>query len=214
MMPGKTDLSGVWQARLPDGTTTCAVLPGTLDENKIGEPDRPEKLWHNEITAGRAEDDSFGENPINTRFTRKYTFTGPAEFSRELTLPELPEGQRWIITVERSRKLRLRVNGKDADTLLPGTLSTPWRFETFTLRKGRNELCFVSDNSYPDWPAEAILYSSAATDETQTNWNGLLGNISLEGKPAVFLTGARLVAAGDLMEAELQADVSVPSEFA
>ena len=85
------NLSGLWQVRLQDGTAAEAWLPGTLDENGIGGPDRPEKQWHSEITTGRAEDDFFGENPISTRFTRKHTFTGPAEFFREITLPELPE---------------------------------------------------------------------------------------------------------------------------
>ena len=208
------DLSGEWRVRLQDGTEAKACLPGTLDENGIGGPDRPEKQWHSEITTGRAEDDFFGENPISTRFTRKHTYTGPAEFTREITLDALPEGCRWIITAERSRKLSLRVNGEAAEPVTPGTLSTPWRFETRALRAGKNELRFVSDNSYPGWPAEAILYSSAATDETQTNWNGILGEIRLEAKPEVFLTGARLVCDPEMKTAELQADICGSPEAA
>ena len=210
----KYDLSGSWQVRLPDGTAGEAVLPGTLDTNGIGGPDRPQKQWHDEIKTGRAEDDTFGENPISTRFTRRFTFTGPAEFTRTVTLEELPAGCRWIVTVERSRQLRLRVNGQEASTLLPGTLSAPWRFETHALRAGENTLCFICDNSYPGWPADAILYSSAATDETQTNWNGLLGSMTLEALPEVFLLGARLVCGRNGGEAELQADISVPETLA
>ena len=208
------DLSGEWQAELRDGTQAKVQLPGTLDENGMGGPDRPEKQWHDEITTGRAEDDFFGTNPISTRFTRKHTYTGPAVFSREIALSEAPEGFRWIITAERSRKLRLWVNGEAAEPLLPGTISTPWRFETHALKAGCNELRFEADNSYPGWPAEAILYSSAATDETQTNWNGILGQIRLEAKPAVFLLGARLVCIPGTGMAELQADVSAPEELA
>ena len=153
----KYDLSGSWQVRLPDGTTGNAVLPGTLDTNGIGGPDRPEKQWHDEIKTGRAEDDTFGENPISTRFTRRHTFTGPAEFTRTVTLEDLPAGCRWIVTVERSRHLRLLVNGQEAATLLPGTLSTPWRFETLALQPGENNLCFICDNSYPGWPAVPVV---------------------------------------------------------
>ena len=208
------DLSGEWLARLQDGTEARVNLPGTLDENGIGGPDKPEKQWHDEITTGRAEDDFFGANPISTRFTRKHTYTGPAAFLREITLSECPEGFRWILTAERSRKLSLLVNGEEAEPLVPGTLSTPWQFETKALRKGKNELCFVADNSYPGWPAEAILYSSAATDETQTNWNGILGEIRLEAKPAVFLLGARLVCNPGMKEAELQVDLSAEAALA
>ena len=207
------DLSGIWRVRLPDGTAGEAALPGTLDTNGIGGPDRPAKQWHDEIKTGRAEDDTFGENPISTRFTRRYTFTGPAEFTRTVTVTDAPDDCRWIITAERSRQLRLRVNGQEANPLLPGTLSTPWRFETKALRSGENELCFICDNSYPGWPAEAILYSSAATDETQTNWNGLLGRLTLEAMPEVFLIGARLVCGRTGGEAELQADLSVPESL-
>ena len=37
------DLAGVWEVRLKDGRKFSAHLPGTLDENRIGDPDRPEK---------------------------------------------------------------------------------------------------------------------------------------------------------------------------
>ena len=131
-----------------------------------------------------------------------------------MTLDDLPEGCRWIITVERSRKLSLWVNGEEAEPVTPGTISTPWRFETRALRAGKNEFRFVADNSYPGWPADVILYSSAATDETQTNWNGILGEIRLEAKPEVFLIGARLICDPEMKTAELQADVCGSPEAA
>ena len=206
------NLAGEWLVTLPDGTKARAKLPGTLDENGIGGPDRPEKQWNDGVKLGYAEDDFFGQAPISTRFTRKHTFTGPATWTRWLHLAETPGQGRMLITVERCRKLRLLVNGQEAAPVLPGTLTTPWRFETRALQQGENELCFVSDNSYPGWPAEAIIYSSAATDETQTNWNGLLGAMTLEEKPAVFLLNAWMVlSAGET--ACLRADVSVPEDW-
>ena len=200
-------LAGVWRVSLPDGTEQTARVPGTLDENGIGGPDRPEKQWHDEAKQGVAEDDFFGNHPIHTRFTRKFTWTGPACWTREIVLPREPEG-RMILTVERSRKLSLTVNGEEAVPLLPGSVSTPWRFESRAFRKGGNSILLTCDNSYPGWPAGAILYSSAATDETQTNWNGLLGNITLEEKPPVFLLGLRLIPNREATRATIQADVS------
>ena len=200
------NLEGIWHVRLEDGLEAEARVPGSLDENKIGYPDRPEKLWQ-ESTQGLAEDDAFGDRPIHTRFTRKYTYTGPASWSREIVLAEEPEN-RMILTVERSRKLMLTVNGEAAAPLLPGSLTTPWRFESSAFRKGKNILCLTSDNSYPGWPADAILYSSAATDETQTNWNGLLGHVTLEEKPPVFLLNLRFIPNHDGTQARIQADLS------
>ena len=159
------DLSGEWQVRLQDGREYPARLPGTLDTNGIGDPDRPEKQWGG------------GTGPLHTRLTRRYTCTGAAVFFRTILLNEEPAGKRMILTAERSRLLRLQVNGEEAESLLPGTLSTPYLFETQALRRGENLLAFTSDNRYPGWPDQAILYSSAATDETQTNWNGILGEM-------------------------------------
>ncbi len=191
------DLAGKWTVRLPDGREYPAELPGTLDENRIGGPDCPEKQWGG------------GTGAIRTRLTRRYTFTGEAVFARTVTLKEDPSGKRMVLTAERARKLRLRVNGEEAESLLPGTLSTPYLFETRALHKGENRLELVSDNSYPGWPADAILYSSAATDETQTNWNGVLGTLSLEAKPRAFLLGTRLRMSADGSTADLETDISV-----
>ena len=193
------DLSGVWDVRLNDGRTASARLPGTLDGNRIGGPDKPEKQWHGNTGA------------ITTRFTRKYTYTGPAVFHRTVTLAEEPAGGRMILTAERSRALTLTVNGEKADSVLPGTLSTPYVFESAAWRKGENRITLTADNSYPGWPKDAILMSSAATDETQTNWNGILGGITLERKPAVFLAGVTLGAGNRENMARLQAVLSLPS---
>ena len=203
----RMDLSGKWTVRLQDGTEAQALLPGTLDENGIGVPDRPEKLWQSAAPAFSGEN---GAQGIGTRFTRKVTYTGPACFTRKILWEGTPEGRRCIIRVERSRKLQLTVNGQEARPLLPGTLSTPWVFETEALRPGENEICFICDNSYPEWPAEAILYSSAATDETQTNWNGLIGDIRLETKPSVFLLNPRMVMNAEGSSVCFQAEVCAP----
>ncbi len=193
------NLSGAWDVRLKDGRAFSARLPGTLDTNRIGDPDRPEKQWNGTTGA------------ITTRFTRKYTYTGPALFERTVTLDEIPDTGRMILTAERSRALALEVNGEKAESVLPGTLSTPYVFESAAWQKGENRIVLTSDNSYPDWPADAILMSSAATDETQTNWNGILGKITLEQKPVIFLANVMLGAGTKKNTARVRAFVSLPS---
>ncbi|MDE7299110.1 MAG: hypothetical protein K2N94_09830, partial [Lachnospiraceae bacterium] len=51
---------------------------------------------------------------------------------------------------------------------------------------------FLSDNTYPGLPAKDILYSSTATDETQTNWNGILGYLRLRVEEPVFVPAVRV----------------------
>lgn len=50
----------------------------------------------------------------------------------------------------------------------------------------------IADNSYPGWPHDAIVFSSAATDETQTNWNGLMGYVRLRVEEETYLSGVRV----------------------
>ncbi len=159
------DLSGKWKVELSDGTKGEALLPGTLDENLIGK---------------RAA----GE-PISTRLTRRFSYEGEAAFISVLDM-ELPARKRVFLEAERSRSLRLFVDGEEIPALR-GTLSTPYLFEaTALLRKG-SEIRLVSDNSYKGLPREDIVNSSAATDETQTNWNGILGFFRLRIEEAAFI---------------------------
>lgn len=53
-------------------------------------------------------------------------------------------------------------------------------------------MVLLSDNSYPRLPHDAIVYSSAATDETQTNWNGVLGYLRLRTENQAFLDEIRV----------------------
>ncbi len=186
-MSMKIDLSGVYEAELSDGSRHSVKLPGTLDEARVGKPDDPAKQWHSEIVASRGK-----TQVIETRFTRPHSDEGPVAFRRELFLKELPEGKRFFVKAERSRKLSLSVNGEETLLVFPGSVSTPWLFEVKSLREGRNELCFTADNTYPGMPAGAIRYSSAASDETQTNWNGILGEISLFSTDEILICGSRI----------------------
>ena len=53
----------------------------------------------------------------------------------------------------------------------------------------------------------AIVYSSAATDETQTNWNGLLGYIRLREENPIFLSQVRVYPKdGGKLRAEIDLD--------
>ena len=94
------DLSGVWSCEIP-GCSAPMVLPGTLDENRIGFPDDPACQWKLDEVAriGFYRDG----DPIVTRLTRKYTYEGPAKISRTVAW-KVPEGCRIFADVERARQ--------------------------------------------------------------------------------------------------------------
>ena len=213
------DLSGKWLCKIEGMEAREAVLPGTLDENGIGFPDAGDNLWN--AAGAIADSDDVGwkedilEKPvIRTRLTRNYTYEGPAVFTREVELDPKP-GERWFLFAERSRKASLRVNGAEAPAAVEGTVSTPYEFEiTGLVRAGKNTLELTSDNSYPGWPRDAIVFSSAATDETQTNWSGFLGRLELRVERGAFLSDVRVYPGENTAAVEVEIDLDAPCEGA
>ena len=210
------DLSGLWRCDI-DGQSADIMIPGTLDENGIGFPDTGSNQWHPDING---TDGAFEAGaPIMTRLTRRFAHEGPAVISRLLDW-EVPAGKRVFLEVERARKLSLALNGQEVTPFSSGTVSTPWVFEVTGLMTGHDALALTTDNSYPGWPREDIVYSSAATDETQTNWNGLLGYVRLRAEEPTFMECVRAYPHGDRLDVRVtlstregwQGELTVSSE--
>lgn len=184
-------LNGKWHVVLEDGTTGQMDLPGTLDENGIGHRDVGANQWHPDAVLGNAAGEIDKDAPIATRFTRRHTYEGEARISRKITVPDYGT-DRLFVLAEWARALRLLVDGEACAVFRQGTLSTPYIFELTGAAPGEHEFTFLSDNSYPGMPKAAIYYSSAATDETQTNWNGILGECSMYTRPQNFIDSLRV----------------------
>ena len=182
-------LEGNWKAVLSDGTEGDIRLPGTLDENRLGHKDLGLNQWHSDAENGGEEFNP--DAPIATRFTRRYTYEGEALFSRRISFKQ-KEGERVFLEAERSRCLKLLVDGNEVPHFMPASINTPQVFEVTGMLGEDTELTLVSDNSYPGLPHDAIVFSSAATDETQTNWNGVLGYVRLRTEKEVFLSSLRV----------------------
>lgn len=193
------ELNGEWQVKLSgqewaEQPAIKAVLPGTLDENKIGGKDENREQWHPDVKLESAAEGD-GQNLILTRYTRNYSYEGPAHFSKTLAIAR-HSGERVFLEVERTRKLTCRINDQVVPEAVPGTASTPYVFELTGFLAGQKEggetLTLTCDNSYPGWPRKPIVFSSAATDETQTNWNGLLGFVRLRREKSCFIPAVRV----------------------
>ena len=182
------DLSGQWRCEIP-GQTTLIHLPGTLEENGVGFPDSVEKQWH--LENARAIGLWREGDPIMTRLTRKHIFEGAAQLSRTFQW-DAPRGKRVFLECERARMLSLWINGHKIHPCFEGNLIAPWIFEITDRITGNDEIKIISDNSYPGWPREALLKSSACADETQNNWNGLLGFFRLCLESRVFISSIRV----------------------
>ena len=191
-------LEGLWEAELSDGVHGVIRLPGTLDEAGLGHGDALSAKAH---PTGEAREAGCGL--IATRLTRRHSFEGEARLTREIEF-DPPGDCRVFLEAERARCLRLLVNGREAPHCVEATLSTPHIFEITGLAEGPVNLTLLSDNSYPGLPREDILYASAATDETQTNWNGALGYVRLRVEKPVFIHAVRVWPRGDRVKVEVE----------
>lgn len=201
-------LNGTWECTLPDGTRADAFLPGTLDENRIGHKDVLDRPWH----PNSDQANETGADIIRTRFTRRCKYEGPAVFSRTIDLMP-PDNERLFLIAERSRCLSLAVDGKKVPVFGDDTLAAPHIFEVTGLIHPGCRISLTSDNSYPGLPREAILNSSAATDETQTNWNGILGNFCIQSQPDTFISWLRVTPESDLKHVTIDAEISSGKGF-
>ena len=200
------DLSGIWECSIP-GQSGEIRLPGTLDEGGFGLPDDPHKQWQ----AEEVKKIGFWQegDPIVTRLTRRYSFEGEAKFSRKVSW-NCPACSRVFLECERTRQLRLIVNGQEVSPAELVCLSAPSVFEVTGLVTGRDEFTLLSDNSYPGWPRDAIVYASAASDETQTNWNGITGYIRLRIENPDYISGIRVYPKDDRVDIRIGLDLSRP----
>ena len=228
------NLAGIWNVEIGDGKVYDMRIPGTLDESNIGFPDITPEL-REKLNAAKAaenpldrilgkddfmeddeEEEPEAEEPeefIMTRYTRQYTFTGEARITRTLNYTEAI-GKRVFLEVERARVLRLFVDGREVPHFIAPSLATPHVFEVTGLLNGTHQITFLSDNSYPGLPAEDILTSNMASDETVTNWNGLLGYVRLREENEVFIESIQVRPKGRTLSVQLEISAPYPAETA
>ncbi len=199
----KIDLAGKWEFALdPDGQGTKegwfatelpgrVVLPGSLDGNNIGEV--------NKLT-----DDLSG-------LSRKVTYTGAAWYSRVVQIPDEWVNRTLSLSFERVHWFSelwingLYVGGSDS-------LSVPHDF-TLLATDAELRITLCIDNT-PKIPIGRIGH--ALTDWTQTNWNGVIGEMTIELSKSkldsilLFTDGQKLYGNG-LLECSEELEIEIQS---
>ena len=157
------DLSGTWQFALdrqgnikPDVILTETIqLPGTTDTNKKGD-----------FTAKSEE---------TTHLTRPWSYKGRAWYQREVEIPTNWKGKSVYLFLERTKPSEVYIDGKLVGT--SNDISTPQVFNlTKVLKPGKHQLSIMVDNG-SGIPEQIYANSHAYTEDTQTNWNGIIGKI-------------------------------------
>ncbi|MDR3690031.1 MAG: hypothetical protein P4L46_11675 [Fimbriimonas sp.] len=162
------DLSGTWEIALDangvgvaerwyaERLPGCVRLPGSLDENGIGEPNLdPRDL---------------------SGLSRKVRYTGAAWYSRVVDIPEDWPGTELTLYLERVHWFSdLWVDGVPVGSC--DSLSVPHRYRFTPETDARQVRITLRIDNTPRIPVGRIGH--ALTDWTQTNWNGVVGEISL-----------------------------------
>lgn len=157
------DLAGHWQ--FGDAVTDSVLLPGTTDTNHRGTP-----------AAMTTE---------TTHLTRAYSWKGVATYSLEVTIPKNWKDKYITLTLERTKPVTIVVDGQTVAK--DSTLSVPVEADLSRwLTPGRHRLTLLVDNSH-GVPEQLYGSSHALTEDTQTNWNGVIGRMALTARPKVHI---------------------------
>ena len=154
----KIDLSGQWQVKLdaekqesmPQAYPDTMMLPGTTSAAGLGMP-----------------------NPAKETgcLTDAYHFEGAAWFMRTFTAGDWT-GEQTMLTLERTRKTTVYLDGRPIGH--QESLCTPHRYFLPPVHAGEHTLVIRVDNT--DYPTRGGHLTSP---DTQSNWNGITGEISL-----------------------------------
>lgn len=144
------------------------MLPGTIDTNHLGFAP--------------------SDTTETTHLTRLYAYKGKATYSRTIEIPKQWKKAAVELFLERTKPTWVYVDGNLVDSC--NFISTPQRYILPKLKTGKHQLDIVVDNSR-GVPEQVYGSSHAYTEDTQTNWNGIIGEISL--KQVELKAGQKLI---------------------
>lgn len=138
-------------------------LPGTVASAKKGTPTNEVHVDH---------------------LTDPYQFEGFTWYSRDIEV-SLQEGKEIFLVLERTRISHVWIDDQYIGS--NNSLCTAHRYKITPFISGKNKLTIMIDNtSYP------VAGGHMTSPDTQTNWNGIIGEIYLEECNAIHLNGIKI----------------------
>jgi hypothetical protein len=169
-------LEGTWGFQLDSANAghTERWFDRKLDANTIFLPGSTDQGGYGVKTAA----------PGKGFLTRPYKYEGPAWYQKQVAIPEAWRGQRVTLFLERAHyQTEVWVDGKPFGA--QNSLSTPHEYDlTAALAPGTHRITICVDNTYR---IDVGRDASSMTDHTQTNWNGIVGQIELRASPPVWI---------------------------
>ncbi len=113
--------------------------------------------------------------PVETgRLTRRHSFVGKAWYRKKVVAPYVWREKDLALYLERTKATKLYLDGALVDSC--NDVSTPQLYNLGKLRPGVHTITLCVDNG-GGVPLQVIKSSHLYSDDTQTNWNGVIGRI-------------------------------------
>lgn len=197
----RLSLAGSWQLRLDTGDVGLEKhfwfgtypdqinLPGSLTEQDKGNPVTLDTPWTGDVFDSTYfvsdKYQKYRQGDIKIPFWLKPVkyYAGPAWYRRQVTIPADWNKKRIVLNLERCHwETMVYVNGQFCGTR--NSLVAAHQFDVSGyLKSGENTIAIRVDNRIK---LHLGPNSHSIADHTQTNWNGLVGDISLEASQPVF----------------------------
>lgn len=178
------------------------VLPGSMPEQNKGIPVGYDtkftgNTWK-EYPEGKSWFDDENYKPYLSEDKFRYPFwlisdyhyVGRAWYQKEVTIPEDWSGKNVELYLERPHwETQVWVNGKYAG--LQNALGVPHRYNLGDyLTPGKNIITICIDNRVKD--INVGIDAHSISDNTQSNWNGIVGDIKLVQKAKLFIANVQI----------------------
>jgi len=186
-------------------------LPGSMAENGKGD-----EIYVGTDWTGSIVDQSYFTDEKYEKYRKtgnikipfwlkpvKY-YKGPAWYQKEIDLPVEWSGNRVMLFLERCHwESKVFVNGREAGT--QNSLAAPHEYDvTDYVVPGKNRISIRIDNRVI---IPVGVNSHSISDHTQSNWNGITGNIFLKATPQVYIDNIRIFP--DIHKKEAKVIVSI-----
>ena len=208
------DLSGTWKFKMDDQDVGITEewytqelpekvrLPGSMVENGKGKPVGYDTEWTANLRAAENaekrwyEDENYAPYLSEKEFLFPYWliadkhYTGAAWYQKEIILPENWENQSIQLLLERCH-WETQVWVDDNYVGLQNSLGTAHRYDLSEfISPGKHKITIRVDNRVKDIQVGDDAHS--VTDHTQSNWNGIIGEIKLIRKDPVFISDVQI----------------------
>ena len=190
--PDDRGLTEQWYNRYLNETIQ---LPGSLQEQGYGNDVGIETAW-----TGQVVDKSWYNAPQYEKFRQpgnmkvpfwlnpEKHYVGVAWYQKEIDIPQSWANQPVELELERTHwETTLFLDGNEMGK--HESLSTPFRYVFNELKPGKHTLTLRVDNRVN---IEVGINAHSVSDHTQSNWNGVIGIISLTAKPSLYINDIQL----------------------